>query len=95
MKMCLGDQQLLLLYLGDICVFAAHIDEMLDRIEMAFKRLKAFSWKIKAKKCHFFECSIIFLGHVLWADSISANPEKVDKVKNWTVQTSKNQVILS
>ena len=32
MEMCLGDQQFvtLLLYLDDICVFVASIDEMLD-----------------------------------------------------------------
>ena len=29
--------------------------------------------------------SVIFLGHVLSADRISANPEKIDKVKNWPV----------
>ena len=39
MEMCLGDQQFvtLLLYLDDICVFAASIEEMLDHIELVFK----------------------------------------------------------
>ena len=38
MKMCLGYQQfvMLLLYLDDICIFAASIDEMLDQIELDF-----------------------------------------------------------
>ena len=38
MKMCLDDQQFmtLLLYLDDICVFAASIDQMLDQIELFF-----------------------------------------------------------
>ena len=32
MEICLGDQQFvtLLLYLDDICIFAANVDEMLD-----------------------------------------------------------------
>ena len=29
----------------------------------------------------FFQCSIVFLGLVLSVDGISANPEKVNKVK--------------
>ena len=33
----------------------------------------------------FFQASVIFLGHVLSADRISANPEKVDKVRDWLV----------
>ena len=33
----------------------------------------------------FFQPSLVFLGHVLSADGISANPEKVDKVRDWPV----------
>ena len=80
MEMCLGDQQFvtLLLFLDNICIFAASIDEMLDHIELVFKWLEDFNLKIKPKKCHFFQHSIIFLGHVLSAEGISANPEKVE-----------------
>ena len=94
MEMCLGDQQFvtLLLYLDDICVFAASIDEMLDQIELVFSRLKEFNLKIKPKKCHFFQHSIVFLGYVLSADGISANPKKVDAVKNWPVPTSAKEL---
>ena len=77
MEMCLGDQQsvALLLYLYDICIFAANVDEILDQIEMVFKRLKDFNLTIKPKKWHFFQCSVVFLGFDLSADGISANPE--------------------
>ena len=85
MEQCLGDQQFvtLLLYLDDICIFAPTIDEMLDQIQLVFNRLKSFKIKIKPKKCQFFSTSVLFLGHVLSAEGISANPEKVDKVKTW------------
>ena len=94
MEMCLGDQRFvtLLLYLDNICVFVASIDEMLDQIELVFSRLKDFNLKIKPKKCHFFQCSIVFLGCVLSADGISANPKKVDAVKNWPVPTSAKEL---
>ena len=84
MEMCLGDQQCvtLLLYLDDICVFATSIDEMLDHIELAFKWLEEFNLKIKPKKFHFCQHSIVLLGHVLSAEGTFANPEKVEKVKN-------------
>ena len=87
MEQCLGDQQFvtLLLYLDDICIFVPTIDKMLDRIQLVFDRLKKFNLKIKPKKCQFFSTSVLFLGHVLLAKGISANPEKVDKVKTWPV----------
>ena len=94
MEQCLGDQQFvtLLLYLDDICIFAPTIAEMLDRIQLVFNSLKKFNLKIKPKKCQFFSTSVLFLGHVLSAEGISANPGKVDKVKTWPVPKSIKQV---
>ena len=74
MEMCLGDQQFitLLLYQDNICVFATSIDAMLDCIELVFKWLEEFNFRIKSKKCLFFQHSIVFLGYVLSAEGISA-----------------------
>ena len=84
MEMCLGDQQFvtLLLYIEDICIFAANVNEMFDWIETVIKRLKDFNLKIKPKKCHFFQCSVVFLGYVPSADGISTNHEKVENMHN-------------
>ena len=57
-----------------------------------FNRLKQFNLKIKPKKCQFFSTSVLFLGHVLSAKGISANPEKVDKVKTWPVPKTIKEV---
>ena len=67
MEQCLEDQQFvtLLLYLDDIYIFALKIEVMLDWIELAFNRLKEYHLKIKPKKCHFFDTSVLFLGHIL------------------------------
>ena len=94
MEQCLGDQQFvtLLLYLNDICIFAPTIDKMLDHIELVFDRLKQFNLKIKPKKCQFFDTSILFLGHILLAKGISANPEKVEKVQTWPVPKNIKEV---
>ena len=59
---------------------------------MFFSRLKEFNLNIKPKKCHFFQYSVVFLGYVLSVDGISANPEKVDVVKNLPVPTSAKEL---
>ena len=94
MEQCLGNQQFvtLLLYLDDICIFAPTINDMLDQIELVFDRLKQYNLKIKPKKCQFFDTSILFLGHILWAKGISVNPEKVEKVKTWPVPKNIKEV---
>ena len=94
MEQCLGDQQfvILLLYLDDICMFAPDVSTMLDQMELVFSWLKSFNLKIKPKKSYFFQASVIFLGHVLSADGISANPEKVEKVRNWPVPSNAKEL---
>ena len=59
MEMCLGDQQFvtLLLYLGEIYVFVASTDKMLDHIESVFKWLEEFNLKIKPKKVTSFSAA--------------------------------------
>ena len=94
MEMCIGDQQYvtLLFYLDDICIFAETADQMLDRIEFVFSRLKEFNLKIKPKKLHFFQTSVTFLGHILSADGVSPNPEKVAKIKYWPTPKTPKEV---
>ena len=94
MEMCIGDQQYitLLFYLDDICVFAETADQMLDRIQLVFNRLKEFSLKIKPKKSHFFQAEVDFLGHVLSKNGVSPNLEKIEKVRDWPTPTNSKEV---
>ena len=93
-EMCIGDQQYvtLLFYLDDICVFGETADQMLDRIELVFSQLKEYHLKIKPKKSYFFQTSVTFLGHILSAQGISPNPEKVSKIKDWPMPKTPKEV---
>ena len=93
-EQCLGDQQFvtLLLYLDDICIFGLSIEEILDCIELVFNRLKEFHLKIKPKKCHFFDTSVLFLGHVLSLEGISVNSKKGERVQDWLIPTNTKEV---
>ena len=94
MEQCLGDQQFvtLLLYLDDICIIAPDVSAMLNQMELVFSWLKSFNLKSKPKKSYFFQVSVIFLGHILSADEISANPEKVEKVRDWPVPSNAKEL---
>ena len=94
MEMYIGDQQYitLLFYLDNICVFAETANQMLDQIELVFSHLKEFHLKIKPKKSYFFQTSITFLGHILSAKGVLPNPEKVAKVKDWSVPKISKEV---
>ena len=94
MEMCIGDQQYvtLLFYLNDICMFAESANQMLDHVELVFSQLKEFHLKIKPKKSYFFQTSVTFLGHILSAQGVSPNPEKVSKIKGWPIPKNPKEV---
>ena len=94
MEMCIGNQQYitLLFYLDDICVFAETADQMLDRIQFTFSRLKEFNLEIKPTKSFFFQAEVNFLGHILSQKGVSPNPEKVEQICDWHVPTSSMEV---
>lgn len=77
-----GDQNFLslLCYLDDVLVFAPTEDLALERLEMVFQRLKAHNLKLAPKKCHFLQRSVRFLGHIVSADSIMSDPDKVSAI---------------
>ena len=61
-------------------------------MELVFSQLKSFNLKIKLKKSYFFQASVIFLGHILSTDGISANQEKVEKVRDWPVPSNAKEL---
>ena len=67
-------------------------DQMSDCIEFVFSCLKEFNLKIKPKKSHFFQTSITSLGHILSANGVSPNPEKVAKIKDWPTPKTPKEV---
>jgi hypothetical protein len=77
MQACLGDQnlQILILYLDDILIFARTFEEMLERLEVVFKRLQEYGLKIKVKKTHLFKRMIKYLGHVVSENGIQTRSQ--------------------
>uniref|UniRef100_A0A3B3HW18 Gypsy retrotransposon integrase-like protein 1 n=1 Tax=Oryzias latipes TaxID=8090 RepID=A0A3B3HW18_ORYLA len=67
----------LLCYLDDLLIFAPTEDEALMRLQIVFNRLRANNLKLSQKKCHFLRSSVRFLGHVIDADGVSVDQEKV------------------
>ncbi len=51
---------------------------------MVFKRLKTHNLKLAPKKCHLLRSSVKFLGHIISADGIATDTEKVTAIASVT-----------
>ena len=75
----------LLLYLDGNIVFSEDIDSHIERLAAVFERLRAVGLKLKPRKCDLFKAEVKYLGHVVSADGVATNPEKIVDLKEWPV----------
>ena len=94
MNSLLGSMQWkqLLIYLDDILVFGKDFEEHLQRLETVFATLIKANLKLKPAKCHLFQETVPFLGHVISPKGISPSGEKTNAVQSWPVPTTKDQL---
>ena len=72
-------------YFDDILIFSDNFELHLARLEKVFCRLAAANLTLNLSKCRFFQSRITYLGHVVSAEGVSPDPEKVSKVREWPV----------
>lgn len=79
--------QALLIYVDDLLPYAVDFEQMLDRLEMVFKRLREHGLKLNPSKCKLFMTHVSYLGHVISDKGIEVDPEKVSAVLDWKTPT--------
>ena len=52
---------------------------------MIFERLHLYGLQLKSTKCHLFQSSVPFLGHVVGRNGLECDPRKIEDVKSWPV----------
>ena len=81
-----------LVYIDDILVFSENEEDHLQHLKIVFNILKEKGFRLKAKKCALFQKSVTFLGHILSADGMVPDPEKVAPVKDCPVPKCQKDV---
>jgi len=75
-------------YLDDIVIFSKSIAEHAAHVRAVLQRLKDYQLHANVAKCHFAYPSITFLGHVVSADGVRPDPDKLRAVQDWPAPTS-------
>jgi hypothetical protein len=70
-------------YLDDILIFSKNEEEHENHLRMVLLRLREHKLFAKLSKCAFFKEEIEFLGHVLSAEGISMEEDKVQAILEW------------
>ncbi|GFU61120.1 retrovirus-related Pol polyprotein from transposon 17.6 [Trichonephila clavipes] len=58
-------------------------EEHLQNIRKVLSKLSDANLKLNPSKCKFFQKEVNYLGHIISAEGVRTDPEKVSTVKNW------------
>ena len=76
-------------FLDDIIIYSPTVEKHLKHLSAVFDRLRKAGLWLKPSKCQFLCSQIAYLGHIISADGIRPDLEKIPKVQNWP--SPKNQ----
>lgn len=79
-------------YMDDIIIYSQTFSEHVADIEQILLRLRAAGLKLKTTKCQFLKREVKYLGHIVSADGVRPDPEKIECVKNFPEPQSVREV---
>ncbi|GFY06098.1 retrovirus-related Pol polyprotein from transposon 412 [Trichonephila clavipes] len=71
-----------LIYLDDIIIGGRTFEEHLQNIRKVLSKLRDANLKLNPSKCKLFQKEVNYLGHIISAEGVRTDPEKVSAVKN-------------
>ena len=94
MERCVGDLHLneVLVFLDDLIVFSDTLEEHEARLMKVLNRLKDYGLKLSPEKCHFFKTSVRYLGHVVDAQGVHTDPDKVSALRDWPRPSNRKEL---
>ncbi|XP_066908506.1 uncharacterized protein [Halyomorpha halys] len=81
-----------LVYLDDIIVYSANIEEHCQRLGRVLARLNETYLQANLEKCHFAQSEVHYLGHIVSSEGVRPDPKKVDAVVEYPVPRTTKDV---
>jgi hypothetical protein len=70
-------------FIDDILIYSKSAEEHEQHLRVILNKLRAHELYAKFSKCEFWLQEVAFLGHIISADGVKVDPEKVKAVSEW------------
>ena len=84
--------EILLIYLDDLLVFSETFEEHLQHLDYVLTTIEKHGLKLKPSKCQLFRDEVPYLGHIISAEGVATDPEKVKAVEEWPTPATVKQL---
>lgn len=81
-----------LVYLDDIVIYSASLQEHIERLKGVFERLRNSNFKVQLDKCEFLRKEVNYLGHVITPLGTKPNPDKLDAIKKYPIPKTVSEI---
>jgi len=70
-------------HLDDVYIAGSEFQEMRQKLQALFNRLRAAGFLLKANMCELFQEKVIYLGHVLCKEGLKMERTKINRIIHW------------
>ena len=81
-----------IVFIDDILVYSGSPEEHAEHLQTVLQILRERQLYAKFSKCQFWLDKVAFLGHVISAEGISLDPQKIEAIVNWKPPTNVSEV---
>ena len=81
-------RRFVLVFFDDILIYSTSWSEHLQHVGLVFTALRAHGLFLKRSKCSFGALSVAYLGHIITADGVAMDSDKVAAVASWPLPRS-------
>ena len=81
-----------IVFIDDILVYSGSPKEHAEHLRTVLQILRERQLYAKFSKCQFWLDKVAFLGHVILAEGITVDPQKIEAIVNWKPPTNDSEV---
>ena len=80
--------QFVVVFIDDILVYSENKEKHTEHLRVVLQTLRNERLYAKFSKCEFWLDRVMFLGHVVSAEGVSVDPQKIEVIVNWERPTN-------
>ena len=82
----------IVVFIDDILIYSKCVQVHEQHLRVVLEKLRVHKLYAKFSKCEFWLEKVAFLGHILTAEGVALDPEKVEAVSNWQQPTNISEI---
>lgn len=94
-RQCFNDliwRKVVILYMDDLLVAASDVHSLCEKLELVFARLSNFQLSVKPSKCSFGMYSVPLLGHIVSAEGVHTEPDRLETIQKLKAPTKVSEL---